>query len=78
MMAAPAWDLPDEVRTRTYTASIAPSASPNIPAGTSFTATIGGSAFAGGLDNLTVGVSGNRGNGERTSVEHLRGIRWVD
>jgi len=51
-------DLPDEVRTRTYTAAIAASASPNVPAGTSFTATVGGAAFVSGLDNFTVGVSG--------------------
>ena len=52
-------DLPDEMRTRTYTASIAPSASPNVPAGTSFTATVGGAAFVSGLDNFAVGVSGS-------------------
>ena len=52
-------DLPDEVRTRTYVASIAPSSSPNVPAGTSFAATVTGASFARGLDNFTVGVSGD-------------------
>lgn len=51
-------DIPDELRTRTYAATIAPGARPNIPANTFFNATVSGASF---LVNtgFYVGVAGD-------------------
>jgi hypothetical protein len=48
-------DLPDDVRTRTYAAMIAPSSS----ASSSFTLTASGASFLGHLNNFPIGVVGD-------------------
>lgn len=51
-------NLPDEVRTRTYTATI--TSTPNSsPDGTSFTLNVGGASLVYGHDHFRVGVAGN-------------------
>jgi hypothetical protein len=51
--------LPDEVRTRTYQATIAPSSIRNIPADTSFKVTVAGASFLAGLADFGIGVIGD-------------------
>jgi hypothetical protein len=69
--------IPEEVRTRTYTASISPSTNPRAPAGTMFDVAVGGAAFRGDAAVIPLGVAGNlvafemRGHGEPTLVDEL-------
>lgn len=49
-------DIPDEFRTRTYSATITPSTTPNTPIGTSFTAMATGAAFLGTHTSFLIGV----------------------
>lgn len=48
-------DFPDDVRTRTYAATITPSSSPS----SSFTLTASGASFLGNLNNFPIGVVGD-------------------
>jgi hypothetical protein len=52
-------DLPDEVRTRTYEATIVPSSIPNIPADTAFKVTVAGASFLSGFADFGIGVVGD-------------------
>jgi hypothetical protein len=52
-------DLPDEVRTRVYTAAIRPDAHGRGPEGTRFEATFIGADFAPEWDRLPIGVAGD-------------------
>lgn len=54
-------DLPDHVRTRTYTATITPGANPNtnVVDGTSFTLTVSGATLFGDFPSLGIGVAGD-------------------
>jgi hypothetical protein len=52
-------DLPAEVRTRTYSATISPLSSPNVPANTSFDVALGGAPFLPGHSNFGIGVAGD-------------------
>lgn len=71
-------DLPAEARTRTYTLSVTPASAPNVPAGTSYTATAGGATFLGSLNNFPIGVSGDyadlwlHGGHDPALVEQIR------
>ena len=51
--------VPNELRTRTYTATIAPQSNPLTRPGTAFTLTAGGVPFFEGYDNFTIGVAGD-------------------
>ena len=51
--------LPDEVRTRTYSATIAPVSGPYAPANTVFRVTVSGGSFLQGYDGFPIGVAGN-------------------
>jgi hypothetical protein len=50
--------MPNEVRTRSYAATIAPQSNPLVRPGTSFTLTAGGSFF-GAFNHFTIGVAGD-------------------
>ena len=52
-------DLPIELRTRTYAATIAPEDRKHIPANTSFALTVSGASFLGTFDSFTIGVAGD-------------------
>ena len=52
-------NLPAEVQTRTYTATIAAASDPSAPTGTAFTLTVGGGSFVSGHDHIQIGVAGN-------------------
>jgi len=52
-------EVPPELRTRTYLAAVTPSSEPNVPAGTSFTATARNASFLGNLNSFLIGVSGD-------------------
>jgi hypothetical protein len=52
-------DFPNEVRPRTYPATITRSSGPNIPADTSFKLTVGGAAFLANLNGFGIGVVGD-------------------
>jgi hypothetical protein len=51
--------IPSELKTRTYTATIAPGDDPRYPAGMDFWATIHGVSAVPGRERLPVGVAGN-------------------
>jgi hypothetical protein len=60
MTADPACEgLPDELRTRTYDAAIAPSPNVRHPAGTYFQVTLSGAAFAPFYNGFRIGVAGD-------------------
>ncbi len=52
-------DLPNEVRTRTYSATIKARSGPDLPANAGFDVTLGGAAFLDGLDSFRIGVAGD-------------------
>jgi hypothetical protein len=52
--------LPEELRTRSFRASIVPSADPGGAPGTSFSANLSGATFFDRHDSFPVGVAGNR------------------
>jgi len=52
-------DLPNEVRTRTYKATITPDSKQGVPANTGYTATVSGATFVDGLDHFVIGVAGD-------------------
>ena len=52
-------DLPDEVRTRTYAATITPQSRPDLPANAGFDVTLSGATFLDGLDSFGIGVAGD-------------------
>jgi hypothetical protein len=51
--------LPDDMRTRSYTARIIPDSNPGHPANTSFNLIAGGASFLEGHGGLPIGVAGN-------------------
>ena len=51
--------LPDELRTRTYAATIRPGGVPQSPAGTQFDVTLSGAAFETDWHQFLIGVAGN-------------------
>ena len=74
--------LPDDVRTRTYSATIAPSGGAAVPANTQFTGTVTGGQFAPHANLFFVGVFGNyvviSTEGEGPSIaEDLGSHRYV-
>jgi hypothetical protein len=50
-------DLPQEARTRTYAATIAPESKPNVPANSSFSVTVSGATFLANFDRFSIGVA---------------------
>jgi hypothetical protein len=52
-------DLPNEVRTRHYAATIKPRSSPDLPANAGFVVTLSGATFLDGLDSFGIGVAGD-------------------
>ncbi|MEO8682831.1 MAG: carboxypeptidase-like regulatory domain-containing protein, partial [Vicinamibacterales bacterium] len=52
-------DLPAELRTRSYAATIAPAARRNTPAETSFALTVSGATFLRTFDSFDIGVAGD-------------------
>ena len=74
-------DVPDEVRTRTYGATIAWNQSPNIPANTSLEVTLSGASFLGNAKRFEIGVAGDYlgfsfGEG-KSVVEQLPGNTYL-
>ena len=75
-------DLPEEVRTRTYAATIAPNPNTNVPANTSLKVTLSGASFLGNYKGFEIGVAGDyfdfflNGDGPPV-VEQLPGNRYV-
>lgn len=52
-------DLPSEMRTRTYGATITAASSPSTPVNTAFEVTVGGAPFLGSLSGFEIGVAGD-------------------
>ena len=52
-------DLPNEVRTRTYAATITPQSRPDLPANAGFDVTLSGATFLDRLDRFGIGVAGD-------------------
>ena len=52
-------DLPDDMRTRSYGATVAPASSFRGPAGTQFEVRLGGAPFVASFDRFSIGVAGD-------------------
>ena len=52
-------DVPTELHTRTYAATIVPEARTNVPANTSFALTVSGAPFLRTFDSFSIGVAGD-------------------
>jgi hypothetical protein len=52
-------DLPNELRTRTYGATIMPAAGQNAPVNTSFNVALGGASFLADYTSFPIGVAGD-------------------
>lgn len=82
-MADPACaGLPDDVRTRTYAATIAPVLDSHVPVNTVLRAAVSGGSFLPYYDFFSIGIAGNdvamevRGEGP-SLVEHVAGNRYL-